>query len=104
MKKIIIEELNKLPDSCKVIFKFTLPCENNFYNELLRNKNVLRIVALSGGYDRLYACKLLKSNKKMVASFSRALLEGLNVKQTDDEFTHALKKSIDMIYDASVNK
>ena len=104
MDKVIKEELNKLDKDDKVIFKFTLPSEKNFYDSLLRNPSVLRIVALSGGYKREDACKLLKQNKKMIASFSRALLEGLNVNETDEEFTNTLKNSIDMIYDASTRK
>lgn len=104
MKKVIKEELNKLKEEDKLIFKFTLPSERNFYDELLNNKKVLRIVALSGGYTRVDACELLKANKNMVASFSRALLEGLNVNQSDEEFISILDNTIDVIYDASVNK
>lgn len=104
MKKIIKEELNKLDQKVKIIFKLSLPSENNFYNELLHFPNVLRIVALSGGYDQKTACLLLKKNKKMIASFSRALLEGLSILQTPLEFTKVLQESINLIYDASINK
>lgn len=104
MKKVIKEELNKLSEEDKLIFKFTLPSERNFYDDLLNNKKVIRIIALSGGYTRVDACGLLKANKKMIASFSRALLEGLNVNQTEEEFMNVLDNTIDMIYDASVNK
>lgn len=104
MKEIIIQNLRKMSENDLVIFKFTLPSKDNFYNDLLRYKNVLRIVALSGGYERDLACSKLKNNKKMTASFSRALLEGLNVNQTEEEFTSILTKTIDEIYDASVHK
>ena len=87
-----------------VIFKFTLPDVSNFYDSLMHYKNVVRIVALSGGYNRDKACELLKDNKKMIASFSRALLEGLNVYQSDEEFSATLKNSILEIYDASIKK
>ena len=84
--------------------KFTLHEIPNFYNDLLRHKNVLRIVALSGGYDRDLACEKLKQNKKMIASFSRALLEGLNVNMSDEEFSKTLDNTVEEIYDASVKK
>lgn len=104
MKKIIINELHKMKETDLVIFKFTLPDKENFYDELARIKNVVRIVALSGGYTREVACDKLKKNKKMIASFSRALLEGLNIEQSEEEFTSTLANTIDMIYDASVKK
>ncbi|MDE6284487.1 MAG: fructose bisphosphate aldolase [Bacilli bacterium] len=104
MKKVIRDELNKMKADDLLIFKFTIPSKNDFYDELLKYKNVVRIVALSGGYSRTDACEKLKSNKKMIASFSRALLEGLNVNQTEEEFTTALNDAISLIYDASVKK
>lgn len=104
MKKTIQNELSKMKNEDLLIFKFTIPDKDNFYDELLRSKNVLRIVALSGGYTRVEACEKLKKNKKMIASFSRALLEGLKKQQTEEEFTAMLKNTIDVIYDASVNK
>lgn len=104
MKTEIIKQLSKMKKDDYIIFKFTLPELNNFYDALLHYKNVLRIVALSGGYDRDVACRKLKENKKMIASFSRALLEGLNIKQSDEEFSKKLKNSIEQIYDASVRK
>ena len=64
----------------------------------------MRIVALSGGYDRDLACEKLKQNKKMIASFSRALLEGLNVNMSDEEFSKTLDNTVEEIYDASVKK
>lgn len=104
MKTEIIKQLGKTKKEDYLIFKFTIPDLPNFYDSLLHYKNVLRIVALSGGYDRDKACELLSKNKKMTASFSRALLEGLNVNQTDEEFTNTLKSSIEEIYNASTKK
>lgn len=104
MKKEILMNLSKMQNNEYVMFKFTLPELPNFYDDLLRKKNVLRIVALSGGYSRDEACQKLKDNKKMIASFSRALLEGLNKNQTDEEYTEILDKTVKEIYDASVNK
>lgn len=104
MRSEIMKGLNKFGKEDYCMFKFTLPEVENSYNEILRHKNVLRIVALSGGYKREYACQKLKENKKMIASFSRALLEGLNVNQTDEEFSNALESNINEIYDASVKK
>ena len=94
----------KLKKEDYVIIKLTLPDVPNYYNPLLTPKNVLRLVALSGGYSREVACSKLKENKKMIASFSRALLEGLNVGQSDEEFSDVLSKSIKEIYKASTSK
>ena len=104
MKTEIIKQLTKMKKDDYLMFKFTIPDLPNFYDTLLHYKNVLRIVALSGGYERDKACELLKQNKKMIASFSRALLEGLNVNQSDEEFSGTLKNSIEQIYNASVKK
>lgn len=104
MKTEIIKQLAKMKKDDYLIFKFTIPDLPNFYDSLLHYKNVIRIVALSGGYDRDKACELLSQNKRMTASFSRALLEGLNVNQSDEEFTSTLKSSIEEIYKASVKK
>lgn len=104
LKHEIIINLSKMGPSDYVIFKFTLPEVPGFYDDLLRYKNVLRLVALSGGYNKELACEKLKHNKKMIASFSRALLEDLKVYQSDEEFSETLNHTITMIYDASVNK
>ncbi len=104
MRNEILKHLDKTKKENYLMFKFTLPEIPNFYNELLRHKNVLRIVALSGGYERDLACSKLKQNKKMIASFSRALLEGLNVDMSDEEFNGVLDKTIEEIYEASVKK
>ena len=104
MRNEILKHLDKTKKEDYLMFKFTLPEVPNYYNDLLRHKNVLRIVALSGGYERDLACQKLKQNKKMIASFSRALLEGLNVNMSDEEFNNTLDKTIKEIYDASVKK
>lgn len=104
LKTEISKQLSKMKKDEYVMFKFTIPDLPNFYDSLLHYKNVVRIVALSGGYDQNKACELLKVNKKMIASFSRALLEGLNVNQSDEEFSNTLKNSIEQIYNASVKK
>ncbi len=85
-----------------VMFKLTLPDEDNFYAELVEHPNVLRVVALSGGYSRQEANERLARNHDVVASFSRALTEGLTAQQTDAEFDAALDASIQSIYEASI--
>ena len=104
MRNEILKHLDKTKKEDYLMFKFTLPEVPNYYNDLLRHKNVLRIVALSGGYERDLACQKLKQNKKMIASFSRALLEGLNVNMSDENFNNTLDNTIKEIYDASVKK
>ena len=104
LRQELLKNLYKLKKEDYVIIKLTLPDVPNYYNPLLTPKNVLRLVALSGGYSREVACEKLRENKKMIASFSRALLEGLNVGQSDEEFSDALSKSIKEIYKASTSK
>ncbi len=104
LRQELLKNLYKLKKEDYVIIKLTLPDVPNYYNPLLTPKNVLRIVALSGGYSRDIACEKLKENKKMIASFSRALLEGLNINQNDKEFSDVLSKSIKEIYKASTSK
>ena len=104
LKTEILKQLELLDEDMKVIFKFTIPTEENFYQVFTDHKNVLKVVALSGGYEREDACLRLAENKDMIASFSRALLEGLQESQTQEEFDKTLASSIDMIYNASVNK
>jgi len=79
LRKYVMEELNKLDEDTKVMFKFTIPSVDNYYEEVMNDKHVVKVVALSGGYERVDACERLSRNKGMIASFSRALLEGLNV-------------------------
>lgn len=100
----MIEALKLEENKYPLMFKVTIPTKANLYEDLLAFDNVVRIVALSGGYTREHANELLKQNKNMIASFSRALSEGLNDAQSDDEFESVLASSIATIYDASVNK
>ena len=102
LRNYVMEELGKLDDDTKVMFKFTIPSVDNYYSEVMEDKHVVKVVALSGGYEREDACNRLARNKGMIASFSRALLEGLNVNDTEEEFDKKLADSIDMIYQASI--
>ena len=98
----IRKHLNALPETSNVMLKLTLPTVENFYEEFTKHPRVVRVVALSGGYSREKANDILSKNKGVIASFSRALTEGLSVKQTDEEFNKALAASIEGIYEASV--
>ncbi|HEX5335936.1 MAG TPA: fructose bisphosphate aldolase [Propionicimonas sp.] len=97
----ILERLNQLPVGQQVMLKLTIPTEPNLYLELISHPRVLRVVALSGGYSREEANGLLAANNGLIASFSRALTEGLQVSMTDEEFDAALAASIASIYAAS---
>lgn len=101
LKKEILAELEKLEEGQEIMLKLTLPTVSNFYKELVEHKRVLRVVALSGGYSREESNKLLSENNGIIASFSRALTEGLNANQTEDEFDKMLYESIESIYRAS---
>ena len=98
----ILTQLDRLNADQSVILKLTLPEVNNSYAPLIAHQNVLRVVALSGGYTRPIANQRLRQNAGMIASFSRALLDGLSAAQTDAEFNQRLSQSIQEIYDASV--
>lgn len=106
-ERMLIAELSKQLDALSqdqsVMLKLTIPDEANFYAELIAHPRVVRVVALSGGYSREEANKRLMPNQGMIASFSRALLEGLSARQTDEEFTATLDSSIESIYRASVH-
>ncbi|NLC96294.1 MAG: fructose bisphosphate aldolase [Erysipelotrichaceae bacterium] len=102
LKEKILEKLNSL-DNVNLMFKLTIPSIDNFYEEIINNKNVVRVVALSGGYTRKDANEKLSRNHGLIASFSRALTEGLNVNQTEEEFDNLLESSIKGIYDASIS-
>lgn len=102
LKKALLEELNRQPADQPVMLKLTLPNIDGFFDELVAHKSVLRVVALSGGYSRDDANAKLSRNKGMIASFSRALTEGLSAKQSDAEFTSAIDASIESIYQASL--
>lgn len=98
----IKEKLNNWKLEDKIMFKFTIPTKANLYEDLYNYEAVIRVVALSGGYDIDKACELLSKNNKMIASFSRALLENLNVNQTKEEFNRELDNAITKIYNASI--
>ena len=98
----IAQWLDALDDDVWVMLKLTLPSTPNFYRPLIEHPRVLRVVALSGGYSRVEADTLLAENHGMVASFSRALTEGLTAQMSESEFTAALDASIQSIYDASL--
>ena len=101
LKEEVVKQLKSWNVKDKIMFKFTIPTKSNLYLDLYDYDCVVRIVALSGGYENEKACTLLSKNNKMIASFSRALLEGLKVNQTQEEFDNKLASAIDMIYDAS---
>ena len=101
LKQSLIKNLNKLAPKQKILLKLTLPEKENFYQDLVKHPNVLRVVALSGGYSLEEANKRLRENYGVVASFSRALTQSLFVHQNIDEFNSALKQTISAIADAS---
>jgi fructose-bisphosphate aldolase class I len=101
LKEALLKELNELPASQLVMLKLTLPERDDFYLEFIRHPKVLRVVALSGGYSRQEANDRLRRNHGLVASFSRALVEGLSAQQSDAEFNAMLDKFIQSIFDAS---
>ena len=103
LKDEVIKHLKDWNPADKIMFKFTIPTVANHYLDLYDYDCVVRIVALSGGYSMEEACKLLSENKKMIASFSRALLQDLNVHQTAEEFDTALDTAITKIYNASID-
>ena len=98
----VLERLALLPADEQVMLQLTSPSETNLYLELIRHPRVLRVVALSGGYSRDDANRLLSANSGLIASFSRALTEGLLVSMTDEEFDAALAASIAAIFAASI--
>ena len=95
-------KLDKLPDDGQVMLKLTLPDENDLYAPLIEHPRVLRVVALSGGYSLAESCTILARNHRLIASFSRALTEGLTIDQSDAEFDEKLGANIDEIYAASL--
>jgi fructose-bisphosphate aldolase class I len=95
-------KLGELPDDRQVMLKLTLPDEDNLYAPLIDHPRVLRVVALSGGYSLAESCAILARNHGLIASFSRALTEGLTAQQTDAEFDQKLRSNIEEIYTASV--
>ncbi|HBV03639.1 MULTISPECIES: fructose bisphosphate aldolase [Mammaliicoccus] len=100
----IAKELDKLNDDQFVMLKLTIPTKPNQYQSLIEHPNVIRVVALSGGYSRNKANELLKENEGLIASFSRALVTDLFAGQSKEEFDKGLADAVESIYDASVNK
>ena len=103
--RILLDELRQaldaLPEGRQVMLKLSIPTQPGLFEPLVRHPRVLRVVALSGGFTRDEACRELARNEGMVASFSRALLEGLRHDMSDEEFDRTLARSIDQIYEAS---
>lgn len=106
--KILLDELREaldvLPEDQQVMLKLSIPANAGLFDPLIRHPRVLRVVALSGGFSREEACRELARNDGMVASFSRALLEGLRQDMSDEEFDRTLGTAIDEIYEASTQK
>ncbi len=101
LKAAILKELDELPADQSVMLKLTIPEQDDFYADCVRHPRVLRVVALSGGYARAEANDRLRRNHGIVASFSRALLEGLSAQQSDADFNAVLDTSIQSIFEAS---
>jgi fructose-bisphosphate aldolase class I len=101
LKTTILEKLNKLPPDLLVMLKLTLPEQNDFHIDFVRHPKVLKVVALSGGYSREECNNRLRRNHGVVASFSRALVEGLSAQQSDAEYNARLDAAIQSIFEAS---
>ncbi|GEN44619.1 fructose bisphosphate aldolase [Alkalibacillus haloalkaliphilus] len=104
LKAELKKHLDQLGSDEYVMLKLTIPSKANLYKDLADHPNVVRVVALSGGYTRDEANEKLKDHENLIASFSRALASELNVNQSEEEFNNTLQEAVDSIYDASVNK
>ncbi|AVK47110.1 MAG: fructose bisphosphate aldolase [Clostridium beijerinckii] len=102
LKLEILEQLSKLDKETKVMLKLSIPTQDNFYIDLIDEPHVVRVVALSGGYSQAEANERLGRNNGLIASFSRALSQGLTAQQTEEEFNATILKSVKEIYEASV--
>ena len=102
LKQELLRHLDTLPDGSNVMLKLSIPTVDGFYSDLMQHPRVLRIVALSGGYSQAEANERLARNPGLIASFSRALAEGLFAGQTDEQFNETLAASIQKIYAASI--
>ncbi|EGA90594.1 fructose-1,6-bisphosphate aldolase [Planococcus donghaensis MPA1U2] len=102
LKEEMLKHLDSLDEDQNVMIKITIPTENNYYKEMIDHPRVVRVVALSGGYKRDDANEKLAANNGLIASFSRALSEGVSANQTDEEFNATLENSIKGIYEASI--
>ena len=101
LKAAILDELNSLPAGQLVMLKITLPEQDDFYSDCVRHPHVLKVVALSGGYTREECNRRLRRNHSVVASFSRALVEGLSAQQSDAEYDATLDATIESVFEAS---
>ena len=104
LHEAVTKHLGALPQDATVMLKITIPNRPGLYGDVAADPRVLRVVALSGGYSRDEACARLARDPTLIASFSRALLEGLTEQQTDEQFNEQLEASIEQIYQASVHK
>jgi fructose-bisphosphate aldolase class I len=104
LRDVLLTRISDLPIDAAVMLKLTIPSQPGLYADLAADPRVLQVLALSGGYSRAEACELLANDPSMIASFSRALLEGLSDEQTDEQFNAQLEASIDQIFQASVEK
>ncbi|ALV22834.1 fructose bisphosphate aldolase [Carnobacterium antarcticum] len=102
LKQELLNHLDKLGENEPVMLKLSIPSVDNFYKELIEHPKVVRVVALSGGYTREKADEKLLANHGLIASFSRALSEGLSVSQSDEDYNKLLEESIKKIYEASI--
>lgn len=102
LKAALLKGLDDIPEGQQVMIKVSIPTVDNFYEDLINHPKVMRVVALSGGYERDDANERLSRNKGLIASFSRALLEGLTANQSQEEFDNTLATTIDGIYKASI--
>jgi fructose-bisphosphate aldolase class I len=102
LKQELLDHLEQLPNGIQVMFKLTIPSLDNFYADLVKHPKVIRMVALSGGYSRDEANRHLARNHGLIASFSRALTEGLTAQQSDDAFNKVLLQAVTSIYEASI--
>ena len=102
MKEEILKHLDKLSKDQLIMLKLTIPSEDNLFAEIIEHPQVMRVVALSGGYSREYAVEALKRNPGLIASFSRAFVEGTSVGQTESQFNTTLRNSIEEIYEGSI--
>ena len=104
LREALHKQVEALPQDATIMLKLTIPTQPGLYGDLAADPRVLRALALSGGYSRDEACALLRRDATLIASFSRALLEGLTESQTDEQFNARLDSSIAQIYQASVDK
>ncbi len=102
LKAEIVRQLATLKEGAKIMMKLSIPTQDDFYSDLLRDPRILRIVALSGGYAQSEANEKLARNHGLIASFSRALAEGLSAQQTEEAFNQTLSNSVSAIYRASL--